>query len=232
MIKPEITRYCAFCSEKFTTSKPTAIFCCNSCRTKAYVKRKQDEQIQAEKEAQQQLERELKEQQANARRIRREQRAEARRQEMEEQAELDRLAKEEQKLKEEQIAEELAEQKRREAEERQKFLDKQAAEEAKRLAEKEAKRIADQKQHARELQVAMQRGHALGLMLGQISERLDAVINSRNNPPRTIAPAKTFKLQLNGMTSAGFNSGKTGKAIKPDKMPGLGYMSLPGIDWK
>lgn len=157
MIKPEITNYCAFCGDKFSTSKPNAIFCCNSCRTKAYVKRKQDEQIQAEKEAQQQLERELKEQQANARRIRREQRAEARRQEMEKQAELDRLAKETQSLKEEQIAAELAEQRRKENEIRQQNKEKEEAERKQLLADKKRfinlkRKIEDQKkQNAKNL---------------------------------------------------------------------------------
>jgi len=232
MIKPEITKQCSFCGDNFTASKPTSKFCCNSCRTKAYVKRKQDEQINAAKEAQKLKEKELQEQLANARRIRQEQRAEAKRLEKEKQTEIDQLAKEAQRIKEEQIAAELEEQKRKEAEERQKILDKLAAEEAKRLADKEAKRILKQKRKALEFQVSYQRGHALGLILGNLFGHLDEVINSRNNQPGTTAPTKAIPQHMNGITFAGLNSGKTGKAIKPNKMPRLGYMTLPGLDWK
>jgi len=129
MIKREIIKYCAHCNDQFSASRPTASFCSNTCRTKACVKRKQDERAKADLEAQhlqEQLQLQLI---ADARRLKREQKAELKRQEHEKQAEIDRQAQDSKRIQDDKDAADLVIKDQKDADDIQKLKDKQIADE-------------------------------------------------------------------------------------------------------
>lgn len=232
MKKQEISKQCGFCSDNFISTKSTAKFCSNTCRTKACVKRKQDERAKADQEAQRLLEQESLQQIADARRLKREQKAELKRQEQVDQAEIDRQAQEAKRLQDEQDAAVLAEKNRKEEEEGQKLKEKQDADEKQLLADKEAQRRIDQDQKAKKELADYNRTkawveltiHAIGNISNMISEKQEGV-------PKPHSNTQPFeKLNL------GYAISPSSEYIallvpKPREMPKLGYMSLPGINW-
>lgn len=232
MKKPEITKYCTHCGDKFTASRPTATFCSNTCRTKACVQRKQDGREKADQESQRLLELERLQQIADARRLKREQKAELKRQEQEKQNEIERQAKEAKRIQDEQDAADLAEKNRKEEEDLQQLKDKQEADKKQSLADKEAKRKIERDQKAKENQASADRALAWGLLLGHVVINISGMINnSQNNQPNPATPIKPIEKLMLGNAFSPFPKLTATPAPKPEEMPKLGYMSLPGINW-
>ena len=232
MIKPEIIRFCAFCNDQFIASKPTATYCSNSCRTKACVKRKQDEQVKADQEAQRQKDQERLQQIADARRLKREQKAESKRQEQEKQAEIAWKAQEAKRIKEDQDAADLAEKNRKEEEDQLKLKEKQEADEKQRLADKETKRIleldlkakkelADYNRTKAWVEIAF---HTIGGISNLISEK-------QAGHPKPLPLTKPIEKLSLGRSFPPISLNLREAVTKPIEMPQLGYMSLPGINW-
>jgi hypothetical protein len=231
MKKPEIIKFCAFCNDQFIASKPVATYCCNSCRTKACVQRKRNEQVKADQEAKRLKDQDRLLQIADARRLKREQKAELKRVEKEKQAEKDRqeiIAKQNQ---EEQKASALAEQIRKDAEDQKKIKEKQEADEKQHLANKEAlleiKR--DRKKQEDQLQMDIAK-LKLGLVVAAAFGINSLIESSQNKTPTPTTTLHFEKLSLGKPMS--LNSKSTALFVpKPLEMPKLGYMSLPGINW-
>jgi flagellar biosynthesis GTPase FlhF len=225
MIKPEIIKYCAYCNDRFSASRPTATYCSNTCRTKACLKRKQEEQAKADQEAERLKELDRLRQIADEKRKKREQKAELKRQEQEKQAEKDRKDLEAKRIQDEQFAAALLEKERNDAADQKKLKDKQEAdEEDKRIIERIRKAKEDQIQ---ENLTKLKAELIVAAIIG-ISNLLDGSQNNLTKPGTAIKPIE--KLGLGGAIPH-INKPVASFVPRPKEMPKLGYMSLPGINW-
>lgn len=126
----EIFKNCEFCDTEFPTSRSTAKFCSNTCRTKANNQRRENEKIEAQKAIEQAEKDELKRKASEDRKIKKAEKAaaSAEKQRIDEQKIQDQKDKEAADLVEKQrIADEAIEKQRlkKEADEKQRKADKE-----------------------------------------------------------------------------------------------------------
>jgi hypothetical protein len=207
MKKLEIIKFCAFCSDQFITSRPTASYCCNSCRTKACVQRKLNEQVKADLEAQRKLAEEHLKQKADARRLKREQKAELNREKQEEQAAKDRRDADAKSIQDEIDAFETTKKNRLINSIVEMLQINAEAKEKQLLADKQRKKDDDIIRIEKEMKKAKERGEMIGKGFAEIIKNLSNLINNTGN--KTIQPGTSVTPTLLPKPEMQFQPGQT-----------------------